>query len=132
MLLSTQHALASAFKSVPLSHTYCRVLPLHAPTLLSNLYRFRNDLERTIADAEMNTYHWTLMHRYHKAADIINEVRVGWGLLVPLCVCVCVLGVFCVVCECQLEALQPAVQRLPMPQARTQTHVSTPPYSLSN
>jgi hypothetical protein len=36
---------------------------------------FRNDLERTIADNECNTYHWTLMHRYHKAADIINEVR---------------------------------------------------------
>lgn len=40
----------------------------------SLLPRFRNDLERTIADAEMNTYHWTLMHRYHKTADIINEV----------------------------------------------------------
>lgn len=36
--------------------------------------RFSNDLERTIADVECNSYQWTLMHRYHKAADIINEV----------------------------------------------------------
>uniref|UniRef100_A0A383VC26 Uncharacterized protein n=1 Tax=Tetradesmus obliquus TaxID=3088 RepID=A0A383VC26_TETOB len=39
---------------------------------------FRNDLQRTIADNEVNTYHWTLMHRYHKAADIINEVVDGF------------------------------------------------------
>jgi hypothetical protein len=56
------------------------VLPL-LPGLL--LRRFKNDLERTIVDNECNTYHWTLMHRYHKAADIINEVRL---LLLLRCV----------------------------------------------
>lgn len=42
--------------------------------MITTLPRFRNDLERSIADAEVNTNAWTLMHRYHKAADIINEV----------------------------------------------------------
>jgi len=57
-----------------LLHRCADVAPSLPPSLPPSL-RFRNDLERTIADAEMNTYHWTLMHRYHKAADIINEVR---------------------------------------------------------
>ncbi|KAF8067212.1 R1 [Scenedesmus sp. PABB004] len=39
---------------------------------------FTNDLQRTIAEVEINTFHWTLMHRYHKAADIINEVLDGF------------------------------------------------------
>jgi hypothetical protein len=30
-------------------------------------------------DSEVHTYQWTLMHRFHKAADIINEVRAVWG-----------------------------------------------------
>jgi hypothetical protein len=49
-----------------------------------SLHRFKNDLERTIADNECNTYHWTLMHRYHKAADIINEVRLLLLLLLAV------------------------------------------------
>jgi hypothetical protein len=34
-----------------------------------------NELWRIVMDAEVNSFHWTLMHRYHKASDIINEVR---------------------------------------------------------
>lgn len=37
-----------------------------------------NDLTRVILDCELNQYHWTLMHRYHKAADIINELLDGF------------------------------------------------------
>lgn len=36
-----------------------------------------NELWRAIIDAEVNTSQWTLMHRFHKAADIINEVGPG-------------------------------------------------------
>lgn len=33
-----------------------------------------NELWRAIINAEVDTSQWTLMHRFHKAADIINEV----------------------------------------------------------
>jgi len=34
-----------------------------------------NDLWRVVLEAEIKSFHWTLMHRFHKASDIINEVR---------------------------------------------------------
>jgi hypothetical protein len=58
--------------------------------LCSALRSFKSDLERTIVDNECNTYHWTLMHRYHKAADIINEVGSATLLLLLLLRCTCV------------------------------------------
>lgn len=39
-----------------------------------------NDLWRIVLNAEVNSFHWTLMHRFHKASDIINEVGLGVGL----------------------------------------------------
>lgn len=47
-------------------------------TFLVLVCRFDNDLRRTIAESELNTNQWTLMHRYHKAADVINEVLDGF------------------------------------------------------
>lgn len=34
-----------------------------------------NDMWRVVLNLEVNSFHWTLMHRFHKAADIINEAR---------------------------------------------------------
>lgn len=50
-------------------------LNTHKHTRRSNLSA-ANDLWRVILNAEVNSFHWTLMHRFHKAADIINEVGV--------------------------------------------------------
>ncbi|KAI8477159.1 MAG: R1 protein [Monoraphidium minutum] len=37
-----------------------------------------NDVWRVILNAEVNSFQWTLMHRFHKASDIINEVLDGF------------------------------------------------------
>lgn len=41
------------------------------------LSAFKTSLDSAIANEEINAYHWTLMHRYNKAADLINEVLSG-------------------------------------------------------
>ena len=56
------------------------IVPLDLPTRgeavdkSSMLDTASNDLWRVILEAEVNSFHWTLMHRFHKASDIINEV----------------------------------------------------------
>ena len=35
---------------------------------------FEDDLSRTIVDLEVNADQWTLMHRYNKAAELIEQV----------------------------------------------------------
>lgn len=42
-----------------------------------------NDLWRIVLNAEVNSFHWTLMHRFHKASDIINEVLDGFFEVEP-------------------------------------------------
>jgi len=37
-----------------------------------------DDLSRAIVDAEVNTSQWTLMHRFNKATDLMNEVLNGY------------------------------------------------------
>ena len=37
------------------------------------LARFEDDLSRTIVDCEVNADQWTLMHRYNKAADLLEQ-----------------------------------------------------------
>ena len=34
---------------------------------------FEDDLSRTIVDCEVNADQWTLMHRYNKAAELIEQ-----------------------------------------------------------
>ncbi len=34
---------------------------------------FEDDLSRTIVDLEVNADQWTLMHRYNKAAELIEQ-----------------------------------------------------------
>jgi hypothetical protein len=65
--------------------------------------RFQNDVERSIADAETKTSQWTLMHRYHKAADIINEVGDPLQTQPPLfCQCTVVCGhIEVLLCVCR-------------------------------
>ncbi|GIL92123.1 hypothetical protein Vretimale_14920 [Volvox reticuliferus] len=38
----------------------------------------KDELSRTIIDAEVNSSQWTLMHRFNKAADLISEVLNGY------------------------------------------------------
>ena len=34
---------------------------------------FEDEISRTIVDCEVNASEWTLMHRYNKAADLLNQ-----------------------------------------------------------
>ena len=43
------------------------------------LAKFEDDLSRTIVDCEVNADQWTLMHRYNKAAELLEQ-----ALQVPL------------------------------------------------
>jgi hypothetical protein len=38
------------------------------------LAAFEDDLSRTIVDCEVNADQWTLMHRYNKAADLLEQI----------------------------------------------------------
>lgn len=47
------------------------------------LAAFEDELSRTIVDLEVNADQWTLMHRYNKAAELIDQalqVRIGPAL----------------------------------------------------
>lgn len=39
----------------------------------SPLARFEDDLSRTIVDCEVNADQWTLMHRYNKATELLEQ-----------------------------------------------------------
>jgi hypothetical protein len=42
------------------------------------LAAFDDELSRTIVDLEVNADQWTLMHRYNKAADLVEQVLQVW------------------------------------------------------
>ena len=38
------------------------------------LAQFEDELSRTIVDCEVNSDQWTLMHRYNKAAELLDMI----------------------------------------------------------